>query len=121
MINDIIIKDKMASTHITENEGFIIEHTMYGEVGHSTIIDILEYDVCYKCLKFYARDLNATSYLETKRHINKNDKSYLLVVMIDTEEIFLKKYNEYDSYNINIILSQLEDVLKKQEEEEEED
>ena len=110
---------QMAYTQIKETESSIIEHTEYGEVGHSTIINILQYDLCYKVLKFYERDLNATSYLETKRYTRKDDKSYILIVMINRKCVLVNKYNENYWTNIHMMLYDLEETLKKEEDEEE--
>lgn len=96
-----------------------VEKFYYEDVFHSTIIAILEYEVSYKDLKFYARDLNMTAIMEVK-FVTINGMRHV-TVEINRQTILEGSYStDTLSTNMFIMLGQLDDDLAEMRRENEE-
>ena len=99
---------------------YSIKEYDYGEVYNETILNILGDELTYNELKFYAKNKNNTSYLNTKYESFNHNKTYWFSVFIDNKLVLEKLYDNHYSCDMFYLLKELR-LQKEEEEEEEED
>jgi hypothetical protein len=98
-------KGEVSIEHIADVETFY-----YEDIPHSTIIAILEYEVSYKDLKFYAIDLDASSTMEV-RFVTLNEIRHVTVTIYNQTILEGSYSTDALSTNMFIMLGQLDDDL----------
>lgn len=113
-LDEAIGKEEVSLEHIADVETF-----HYEDIFHSTIIAILEYEVSYKNLKFYAKELEATATMDVE-FVTVNGMRHV-TVKIYGESILEESYStDALSTNMFIMLGQLDDDLHQMRKEEKE-
>ena len=92
---------------------YSIKEEDYGEVHNETILNILGDELTYNELKFYAKNSNDTSYLNTKYESFNHNKTYWFSVFIDNNLVLEKLFYDYSSCDMFIFLEELR--LQKEE------
>ena len=90
----------------------------FGEVSHSTILELLEHDLTYADLKKFAKDKTATSYLEVVEIEYENHSLYSIMInrvyVMDNQQ-----FNNGIFHNFVYKLEELRDYFKGEEDEDE--
>ena len=97
---------------------YSIQEEDYGEVYNETILKILGDELTYNEWKFYAKNINNTSYLTTKYESFNHKQSYWFTVYIDTELVLEKSFGSHHSCDMFIFFEELR--LQQEEDEDEE-
>ena len=95
-----------------------IETIEYGMVSNSTLLKIFGDEMSYNELKFYAKDINDTTYLKVEWNRNKCFDSQLVRVWFNESEVMDKKYSLNHSCDMFVWLGELEVEAEDEDEEE---
>jgi hypothetical protein len=83
-----------------------IETIEYGEVINSCLIKIFGDEMTYNELKFYAENIDGTTFLKVET--NRNTETQLVRVWFDNQVVMDKKYSIHHSCDMFYLLSEIE-------------
>ena len=103
----------------------LIETIRYGEIMHSTILEIFGHLMYYDDLKFYARDRDASTYLTAEFRWRNDDCNFTVFKDTDSTDSFSTDgfyHGQFNRYSMSmepfITLGQIESELENAEDEE---